>query len=67
MNEQSDQEKLEEIYLVLSDLRSLMHRESNTLAEYQRISRDYYNRIANAAAFAAEMLPSEIVAKHDEP
>jgi hypothetical protein len=67
MNEPSDQEKLEEIYLVLSELRYLMHKESNTLAEYQRISRDYYKRIANGAAFAAEMLPSDIVAKHDEP
>jgi len=67
MNEPSDQEKLEEIYLVLSELRYLMHKESNTLAEYQRISRDYCKRIANGAAFAAEMLPSDIVAKHDEP
>jgi hypothetical protein len=67
MSELSDQEKLEEIYLVLSELRYLMHRESNTLAEYQKISRDYCKRIANGAFYAAEMLPSDVVAKHDEP
>ena len=67
MSKLSDQEKLEEIYLVLSELRYLMHRESNALAEYQRISRDYYMRIANGARYAAEMLPSDVVAKHDEP
>ena len=66
MNEPNDQEKLEEIYLVLSELRYLMHKDSNTLVEYQRISRDYYKRIANGARFAAEMLPNEIVAKHEE-
>ncbi|MGH1465370.1 MAG: hypothetical protein ACRBBQ_08395 [Cognatishimia sp.] len=67
MSKLSDQEKLEEIYLVLSDLRYLLHRESNTLAEFQRISQDYYKRIANGASFAADMLPDEVVAKHDEP
>ncbi len=67
MSKLSDQEKLKEIYLVLSDLRFLMHRESNTLAEYQQISHDYYERIAKGAEFAAEMLPRDVVAKHDEP
>ena len=66
MSELSDQDKLEEIYLVLSELRYLMHREGNTLAEFQKISREYYKRIANGAIYAAEMLPSEVVAKHDE-
>ncbi len=66
MTEHSDQEKLEEIYLVLSELRYLMHRESNTLADYKQISRDYYKRIAKGARFAAEMLPSDVVAKRDE-
>ncbi len=67
MSELSSQEKLEEIYLVLSDLRYLLHRQNNTLADFQRISQDYYKRIANGARFAADMLPADIVAKHDEP
>jgi hypothetical protein len=67
MSKLSDQEKLEEIYLVLSDLRYLLHRESNTLAEFQRISQAYSKRISNGARFAADMLPDGVVAKHDEP
>ena len=67
MSELSDQEKLEEIHRVLSDLRYLMHLETNTLVDYQRISRDYYKRIALAARFAEEMLPSSAIAKLDDP
>ncbi|MEO9826190.1 MAG: hypothetical protein ABJF50_17450 [Paracoccaceae bacterium] len=67
MSKLSDQEKIEEIYLVLSDLRSLLHRESNTLADFQRIAQDYTKRIAIGARFAADMLPNDVVAKHNEP
>lgn len=36
MSEVSDQEKLEEIYLTLSDLRYLLHKESNTFEDYKK-------------------------------
>ena len=67
MSEPSDQEKLEEIYRVLSDLRYLMHQESNDLQDFQRIARDYYGQIATAADYVRAMLPSDAVAKHDDP
>ncbi|GGX49748.1 hypothetical protein GCM10007385_17520 [Tateyamaria omphalii] len=67
MSDPSDQEKLEEIYRVLSDLRYLMHQESNELQDFQRIARDYYGRIATAAKYASAMLPSDVVAKHHDP
>lgn len=61
----TEQDKLEEIYLLLSDLRVAMHRE-NTLEEYEKIARDYYARIARGADFVREMLPEEIIRQHDE-
>lgn len=67
MSQPSNQEKLEEIYLLLSDLRHLLHRENNTLADFQQISQDYYKRIADGASYAADMLPDDVVARRDEP
>lgn len=41
----SKEKKIEEIYLVLSDLRYLLHKD-NTLEEYEQIAVDYYKRVA---------------------
>jgi len=61
----TEQDKLEEIYLLLSDLRVAMHRE-NTFEEYEKRARDYYARIARGADFGRDMLPEETIRRHDE-
>ncbi len=63
----SNDRALEEAYLVLSDLRYLLHREVNTWEDYRKIAQDYSTRIAESADAIREMLPEEVVAKHDEP
>lgn len=64
--EKNRSEKIEEIYLVLSDLRYLLHKESNSLEDYQKICLDYCKRIATAARYAGEMLPDERLSELDE-
>ena len=54
-------EMLSDMYIVLSDLRYLLNRESNDLQEFQRIAKDYYHRIAECADHAREMLPDEVI------
>ena len=60
----ADPEKLEEICLVRSDLRYLIHKE-NTFDDFKQIAQDYYHRIAQGAEYAAEMLPDDVVEKLD--
>ncbi len=59
-------QKNEEIYLVLSDLRVLLHRENNTLEDYRKISLNYSKRVASAARYAGELLPEGRLSQLDE-
>lgn len=57
--------KMSRIYLLLSELRYLLHREGLTLGDYEEIAQEHYREIAQCAKFAAEILPADVVEKLD--
>ena len=60
-----EQTRVEEAYLVLSELRHLLHREEDTFEEYQRISVQFRHRIAGSAHGLGKILPPARLAALD--